>query len=277
MKVNVKFLIMSLCVVGGSVNAAVAHCSLQRPDGIVEKVELPFEYRHLTAEDRAHSVFVPECFYAVLGHGSELSSAVVGPLCPCIMVAVRYEALDKTLVFHMNNANSAQRVLEIVKKEFGQDIDGAQLQLRIFTKSVQGLPAAALAQLETSPEDQRAMVVSVSRALTETYGLKPEQKKNSIFSSVHAQAYSYYFESDKSVFVDKDLTIYSVSLLAERIFAKRPARLDDLARESVLVGQGYDAVLGHYMEKYFAGQAPILPLPFKRLPDSEMGLEKLAQ
>jgi hypothetical protein len=193
------------------------------------------------------------------------------------MVAVRHEGLDKTLVFHMNDANSPERVLEVVEREFGQEIDGTQLQLKIFTKSVQGLPEEQLAAMETSPHKQKGLIVSVSRILTEKYNLKPGQKKNSIFSSVHAQAYSYYFESEKSVFVDKNLTMYSVSLLAERIFAKRPVRLDNLAGESVLVGQGYDAVLGHYMEKYFAGQAPILPLPFKRLPDSEKGLEKLAQ
>ncbi len=191
------------------------------------------------------------------------------------MVAVRYELQDKALVFHMNDASSAQRVLEIVEKEFGTGIDGRQLRLKIFTKSVQGLPDIFLAQMETNPDAQKAVAVSISRALTDKYGLKPEQKKNSIFTSTHAQSYSYYFEADKSVRVDKDLTIYSLSLLAERIFTKRPVQLLDLAGEFALVSQGYDAHLSCYMARYFAGAAPILPLPFKCIPISEMGLEKI--
>ena len=275
MKLSLKLLMAGLLMGSGFMKAAVAELSLERPDGVVEKVMLPFKYRHLTPGDRDHSVFVPECFYTVLGNGLPLTSAVVGSLCPCIMVAVRHEGLDKTLVFHMNDASSAERVLEVVEKEFGDAIDGKQLRLKIFTRSVQGLPAVALAQMQTNPEVQKALVVSVSRALTGKYDLKPEQKKNSIFSSDHAQVYSYYFEADKSVFVDKDLNVYSLSLLAERIFTKRPVRLHDLTGESALVSQGYDALLSRYMDRYFAGQAPLLPFPFKCIPVSEMGLEKI--
>ena len=279
MKLALKLLIVGLLVGSGFMNAAASAPAkssesikslLERPDGKKEEVISPFEYRHLSPEDKAHSVFVPECCYTVLGGGSKLTSAVVGPLCPCIMVAVRHEGLDKTLVFHVSNKNFSSQVLKVIEREFGSAIDGTKLRLRMFAE-----------RFEEGSEKQRALFEDLSDTLTKKYGLTPVQKENSIFTSRPVGVHSFYVDAGKSVFIDKDLAIYSLSIQAERIFINNQASpLDDPEKVFKLTQNGYLAVFDHCTDNYFAGCETLsgtTVFSFMCIPDSEMGLEKLAQ
>jgi hypothetical protein len=99
-----------------------------------QNVLLPFKYKHLTAEERQKTVWVPQWFYTVINPGSD-KLAVVGPLNPCVFVALKNKANGRIVVFNKHRINSMQSLVEIAKREifFGEDSDPRDIGGIIFT------------------------------------------------------------------------------------------------------------------------------------------------
>jgi hypothetical protein len=97
-----------------------------------QKVLLPFEYKHLTAEERQKTVWVPQWFYTVINPGSD-KLAVVGPVCPCLFIALKNNSNGKIIVFHKHSDNAIQELVELAKKELKID-NPSDIEGKIFTK-----------------------------------------------------------------------------------------------------------------------------------------------
>lgn len=269
MKLYLNFLLGSLLLSHSMANSSAILSQLARPDGKMEEVKLPFEYRSLTPTEKKTAVWVPEMFYTVLGGDSKITSALVGPLFPCIVIAVRYEPLDKVIVMHLYIKRSKpEQVLEIMKKEFGSDIDPAGIRVLLFTKSTKYFPHLF------SPETQKTFFMSVFTLLTETFSLGAHQMTARIFSAKHPDNYLFYHEADANVVVDKNLTASSFSFVAERIFNSAPVSLENIAREVKYVRDGLEAARLYYTIN--CRSANMQATSFLRITDAVMGLEKLA-
>jgi len=82
----------------------------------LERVELPFPYKHLTAGERAHVVWVPELFYTVIEPGSR-KLAVAGPLQPCLLIAMKNNITGRVVIFHKPYTCSMNSILDIATRE----------------------------------------------------------------------------------------------------------------------------------------------------------------
>ena len=241
--------------------------------GATEEIKLPFDYHHLTDEEKAHSISVPETFYTVLGNGSPVRSAIVGPLQPCVLVAVRHEKTDKALVFHVNAVNRIQDIFSIMEEEFGPSVKSEDLRVKLFTKSLKHESSEVLEAIKHTPEKQKQFFMVIFADFMEKYNFKKSQMQAIIFSSVPSPVLSLYFRAEKSVFIDKDLNLYSISLLAERIFNTMPINLGELEKECFLIQMGTNRVLGKYLDEY----SPSHGMSLSKIPPSEMGLAKLSR
>jgi len=248
-------------------------------DGSIDSVHLPFPYRSITDEERSRLVWVPENFYTVFEEVSPLLGAVVSPCSPCSFVAVRHTGLRKTVVMHAHyELSDAATVLATLNKEFGQGVKGEDLLVRMFTRGIKDF-----GELKITAEEQRARFTAIFNALRTEYNLTSEEQIKALIFQLPCFLNSFYNALDQSVFVDKDFNLYSVSPVAERVFLRKDVPFDPkdcfaLCKRSY--ERGVEIYKG-YVEKYFSDserrESPItLPL-LKRLPDSEMGLEKLPE
>jgi hypothetical protein len=246
-------------------------------DGSTDSVHLPFPYHSITDEERSRLVWVPENFYTVLEETSPLLGAVVGPCSPCSFVAVRHRGLRKTVVMHVHyKFNDAVTVLATLNKEFGQGIKGEDLLVRMFTRGIKDFGV-----LEITAEEQRARFTAIFNALRTEYNLTSEEQIKALIFQLPCFLNSFYNAVDQSVFVDKDFNLYSVSPVEERVFLRKDVPFDPkncfaLCKRSY--ERGFEIYRG-YLEKYFSDSERVkIPIPvLKRLPDSEMGLEKLPE
>jgi len=247
-------------------------------DGSTKTAKLPFPYRSITDEERSRLVWVPENFYTVFEESSPLLGAVIGPCTPCSFVGVHHKQLRKTVLMHAHyELNDAASVLAVVNKEFGQELKDEDLVVKMFTRGIKHFPR----ECQITAEKQKIIFTDIFKALHKKYNLKSEQIKAVIFSLPFFLDASSHTGSDQSVFVDKNFNLHSVSLVAERVFLKKDI-LFSSENLFALSQRSYDRlkdVYKGYVEKYFSdSERRESPIPLlKRLPDSEMGLEKLPE
>lgn len=97
--------------------------------------KLYFGLTELTKETRAQTVLVPEWFYTTLeDNDPHRKSALIGPLMPCVLIALRNEQTKKAVVFHKHFSNSMASLVQIAQKELNIQ-DPSQITGIIFTNN----------------------------------------------------------------------------------------------------------------------------------------------
>jgi hypothetical protein len=269
---------VSFLVVSSLGKASCVEFEMPLVNGSTKTAKLPFPYHSITDEERSRLVYVPEVFYTVLEESSPLLGAVIGPCTPCSFVGVHHKQLRKTVLMHAHyELNDAASVLAVVDKEFGQEVKGEDLIVKMFTRGIKHFPQ----ECNITAEEQRIIFTDIFKALHKKYKLTSGQIQAVLFSLPFFLEASSHTGADQSVFVDKNFNLYSVSLVAERIFLKKdiffsPENLFALCQRSC---DRFKEVYKGYLEKYFSdSERRESPIPvLKRLPDSEMGLEKLPE
>ncbi len=74
-------------------------------------VVLPFQYKHLSNEERKNIVIIPEYHFTSLSKDSQKTVAI-GPLQPCKLVALKNTQTGTAVFFHLHDSNSIKKLCE---------------------------------------------------------------------------------------------------------------------------------------------------------------------
>ncbi len=227
------------------------------------------------------TVFVPEFFYAVIGKGLNAQSVLAGPLCPCILVAVRHEGYDRAVVFHSNGASGATGIVDTIKKEFGYSIDSKKLIFKFFSRAFSEDVRKKCGWL---PGEQEYNFRCVLLNIMSTLGVPLDYTKQACFYSCHSkpETQDTFLGIDRVLFVDKDLCLRSVSIFNEQVFG--PIYSSDNCKK-YFDHTFYNSVVHFYKRGLFKDEQgkPMnqeviedlinaKKLPFFRIPDNQAGL-----
>lgn len=240
-------------------------------------LNLPFPYRSLTEHDRANSVFVPELCYTLLSPESGIHSAVVGPLRPCVLLAIRNAAKDTAIIFHLSHFNTVENVLSIIEREFGDGVESSLLTVKLFTTSIEHIPPSALKGSLVSPATQRDFLVKIMDAVSEKYKLTKHQVKAILYKTSSDDTPSFFYGATRTVFIDKNLSIASVSAIQERLFLDEPLTMVGAMKPASCMNAYNALIVRDYLRRFSFPRALQKPFPLVFIPPSEMGLEKIRE
>lgn len=286
---NVAMVVMFLGGIGSIYGANIQ--TVRDLAGNSIKIKLPFAYQCLSTKKGGvlgkplsnlrhtdghvfddSTVFVTESFYAVLGKGLKTQSAVVGPLCPCILIAIRSESQDRAVIFHYCDKNNMDGIKKVIAKELGSDLNSDDLRLSCFSCG----DAETLKLVGSSVETREKNYKNLVDDLCSYYQIKKQNVK-SIFYTEECTYSGLLYGTERIVFVNSKLRTFNTSFANEELFG--PIRTErDVG--FYLEGTGYDNCLA-FSHRSFSEESDLIEnpnkklLPFFRFPDAQAGLKWL--
>lgn len=263
-----------------SAAAALADQPEKKQDGIQELLMQPdAQYATpyapelaITDQQKQYTVFVPQNFYVVLNAETKIQRAIVGPCCPCIMVAVRNEDTDTALVFHVpfDSHKYQKKLVSVVQKAFNLKSvkELHEWKVVLFSKSFEEASEALKEQSKWDQDKQAKGFDALKMCLQKTLNkhAKAVRIETMFFKgSACGLSKADHPEIEKTVAVDKNLRAVSVSLLSQGLYELMPPTKS----ESDVYKDFYKTVFDDYMHAF--GKEKEL----NRIPDQEAGFEAL--
>ena len=191
-------------------------------------VILPFGYKHLSPEERQQIVWVPESFYTVINPGSHIF-ALVGPLCPCLLIALKNKTTGQIIIFHKSFANSIDNLIEIAQREINFS-NPADIVGFIFTNNLTNPEEAQEFTTLRNGMSQQEEVAYVKNRLIDSLHIEDTMQITiNFFTSQLAEgALADYAFAELSVIIGEDFEPHSICMMHENIFKN----LDDIDLEN---------------------------------------------
>ena len=172
---------------------------------------------------------MPEWFYTTLEDNDEHRKfAFVGPLMPCVVVALRNEETKKTVIFHKHFSNSMDSLVKTAQKEL-LIRDPNQITGIIFTNNYPGYEITINTYLGPrlmkdlhDGKSQLEEVKYIKDFIIEKFKILDRTK---IVARRHTSKYNHndlgdYPLSFESVLIDSKLNIKNICMIHEMIFCK---------------------------------------------------------
>ncbi len=220
-----KTILIFLFYLIGSNFVQAVDVSLELVPGQGKKtVRLPFDYAHLSPQDKENITFVHERFYTVL-EDDKPNKALVGILSPCLVIALRNEEQGKTIVFHKHYSNNLQKLIEIAKKELNIT-NPDSLKGEIFTnnpdyydKPNPGKDKRSLKDLHQG-RTLHEEVKHIKDTLIQSLHIRDRQQiRAQIFTNLLKEGELGDYElAELSILVDSKLKLNCVSIIHENVF-----------------------------------------------------------
>ena len=162
---------------------------------------LPWPYKILDDATKATCQYVPQQFYTIIGKNRIPQTALVFPLNPCLLVGIRDNTNDQSLIFHVPVYCNPNNIKKIIKEKIKNNSN--------LTGIIFGIEDS------TSPQ-QSKIFTDLEKTLNKlcTKGLTTK-----LYETFPVQTH-YLFNMDAltSVAIDKDLNVISLSPLASGLF-----------------------------------------------------------
>lgn len=199
-------------------------------------VELPFPYIHLSSSGQEgvpdykrkmglkytdghifddSTVYLTESFCALLGRDLKAQSAVVGPLDPCILIAVRNHKEDRALILHRSGFNTMQSVIDALKEIFNlPDKDPENIKIIMFARYNEARESGANPSYITN-EKQEAFMRGLEEVFRRFYS---SDVTSYFYKNEYEGTYLPLLYAGNTIFVDKYLKLSTTAMCNERIF-----------------------------------------------------------
>lgn len=186
-------------------------------DGKTALIITPYPYSLISHEQRAKTTYVPESCYVVLPEGNPITQAVVGPVSPCICLAMQDVTTKKMIIIHKNRGNTDTALLKILQNEF-LETPSDNLRLITFT-------CAMIDKPEDKQQAHRSAFETTNQKIRETFRDLKDDKvdKNFYTPSVNTQYNGKYCLSDAWVKITND-KVFSISPYNETILSPKITR-----------------------------------------------------
>jgi|GEM_PF-2622078 len=243
--------------------------------GLQQKI-LPFEYKHLSEDERARVTWLPERFYTIIEPGSE-KLVLVGPLQPCLFVAIKNNDNGRVIIFHKHSSNKIEYLVQIACEKLGI-MNPRAIRGVVFTNIPNNPFVAAALRSELQGRSIEEEVSFVKDRLISLFQI-PSSEANQIesfcFNSYPAYELGEYEFAELSVIIGENFKPYSISMIHENIFDEMvPFSSAPLSKkvkkfEEILVSKVYEITrknFGEIMEDSVYGGEDLLyyydQLPF---------------
>lgn len=193
-------------------------------------VKLPFKYRGLSDEEKKRTTYLPECFYAVIDPTVNPNDFIlVGPLRPCILVAVKNIQNGRAVVFHKHYSNSIAKMIQTIKKELliDEKTDAKALVGKVFSvkfplyeQETETVLGRISFKQQHQNKSQKEELSFIKNALLEGLNISDRSQIDAnIFNKTYkGTELGEYHAASTYVLVDNDLTFYSISAMHEHVF-----------------------------------------------------------
>lgn len=198
----------------------------------LQKVALPYPYKHLSNEEREKTLWVPEFFYATLDDKSKHDYILVDDLGSSIVIFIQNEVNQRIAVFHKNCANSIDNVINNTQHEL-EITDPTKVRILVFAHDLsddeQKIEGNCIITSYTQKENYyngknlREELLFIKNSLLKGFKIDDRQQVSArLFmidrSTEKSLLLSDYMTAYRSLVIGKNFTVNNICPIHEKIF-----------------------------------------------------------
>lgn len=191
-----------------------------KPNTEPQIIKLPFKYKAFSSKERDNVPFIYEFFYCTIDKDSKYKYVVVGPLQPCLLIALKNKRNGPVVIFHKQFSNSIDSLIKVTLKELVIQ-DPADITGVIFTKQMKNDSYLKTGwQAHHKNKTQEEEICHIKKAIINRLDI-PDQNQISalIFESSiedeDGEALGDYQFADVTVTIDAELNLMSTCMIRE--------------------------------------------------------------
>lgn len=244
--------------------------SIKLSDGSTHEIKSAYPLYSLTEEERKQTVFVSESCYAILKKDSSIKGAVVGPLYPCIFIAVHDPIDQQSIVLHHHEGNQIADIINLIKNKLDNN-NKEKFIFHMFTKKIDQLSYKQ--QIPQEDIEQKKRFFDIFKALCAAF--KPSANRfKALFYGMKTSldVPSEYAILERCIYFSDNKT-YSYPPLKEKLFRKKYTSMT-LHDQIFSLKSDCETILLKYRPNHFVELTENKPLTFTDV-SSRVGLDSL--
>lgn len=226
MKYNLKIQIItkSIFLIIGSIvsntieSAQIHSIEITTNENKTASIALPFKYKKLSKNEKNHLTYVPEYCYTILNKDNPI--ALVGPLQPCKLVAIKNKKTEDVIIFHKHDGNSTKKLCSMAYNFLNKNTNPEDIQAYIFGISSKNIEKEYSENpLPGIPSTQKHKIQHIKKSIEKKFNLDKEQIRAQMFlnkDGILARKNTFYGEI--FILIDKDLNKHCCCPVLENVF-----------------------------------------------------------